>query len=277
MRFRVVEIEVRQALTKSGLPDLDYALNPYLGCGHGCLYCYAKIYTRLSEVVANWGKIIAVKKNLLDILTNEVERLKRGTVGIGTITDPYQPIEAIYRLTRSSIDILARNGFKVSIQTKNSLVVRDIDILKKYRDAVDVGLTITSADDSMMHTFEPYSSPPSARIKALKKLSESGIRTWIFYGPVIPGYNDDIEEVAKIIKLARETKSLLYIDKLRVKRFMWLDPFLKSIASRSIKYDWYRFYSSVYSLCRDMEVVCRSGFEPDKEQHNKRLDNYLVK
>ncbi|MEM2389905.1 MAG: radical SAM protein, partial [Ignisphaera sp.] len=158
MRFRVVEIEVRQALTKSGLPDLDYALNPYLGCGHGCLYCYAKIYTRLSEVVANWGKIIAVKKNLLDILTNEVERLKRGTVGIGTITDPYQPIEAIYRLTRSSIDILARNGFKVSIQTKNSLVVRDIDILKKYRDAVDVGLTITSADDSMMHTFEPYSS-----------------------------------------------------------------------------------------------------------------------
>ncbi|MEM2852825.1 MAG: hypothetical protein QW438_06515 [Ignisphaera sp.] len=104
MRFRVVEIEVRQALTKSGLPDLDYALNPYLGCGHGCLYCYAKIYTRLSEVVANWGKIIAVKKNLLDILTNEVERLKRGTVGIGTITDPYQPIEAIYRLTREEKD-----------------------------------------------------------------------------------------------------------------------------------------------------------------------------
>ncbi|MCS7112063.1 MAG: radical SAM protein [Ignisphaera sp.] len=276
MRFRVIEIEVKQALAKSSLPDIDYALNPYLGCGHSCLYCYAKMYTRLSSVVADWGGTVAIKRNLLDVLKREVQRLERGSVGIGTITDPYQPVEALYNLTRSSIDILVRSEFKVSIQTKSSLIMKDMDILKRYRNVVDVGLTITSATDtSPMRTFEPLSSPPSARIKTLKKLSEAGIRTWIFYGPVIPGYNDSIEEVAKIIKLASETKSLLYIDRFRVKRFMWLDPFLKSIASRSIGYDWIKFYNSVYNLCRSVGVVCKSGFETVEQQSGRRLDDYL--
>ncbi len=274
----MIEIKIKQALTKSGLPDIDYALNPYLGCSHSCLYCYAKMYTRLNDVTTNWGSIIAVKKNLLDVLIKEVEKLKKGVVGIGTITDPYQPVEAIYRLTRSSIEILARGGFRVSIQTKSSLVLRDIDILKRYRDCVDVGLTITSTvDSSPMRIFEPYSTPPSARIKALEKLFESGIKTWIFYGPVIPGYNDSIEEVTKIVKLAKETESLLYIDRLRIKRFMQFDPFLKSIASKSARYDWREFYSNIYRLCRDMKVVCRSGFESaDEQQHNKKLNNYLT-
>lgn len=270
-------MEVKQALTKSGLPDTDYALNPYLGCSHGCLYCYAKMYTRLSSIVDSWGCVVAVKRNLLDILTVEVRKLERGSVCVGTITDPYQPIEALYKLTRSSIDILARYGFRVSVQTKSSLVLRDVDVFKKYGGAVDVGLTITSAaDDSPLRIFEPFSSPPSARMRALKKLSEAGVKTWIFYGPVIPGYNDDVDEVSKIIKLASETKSLLYIDKLRVKKFMWFDPFLKSIAYRSNRYDWLKFYKTVHDVCRDMGVVCRFGFEADEQLGGRKLDNYLL-
>lgn len=276
MRFRVLEIEVKQALTKSGLPDIDYALNPYLGCSHGCLYCYAKMYTRLREVTDDWGCTVAVKKNILTVLKKEVERVKRGTVGIGTITDPYQPIEAIYRLTRDSIGILAGNGFRISIQTKSSLVLRDLDILKRYRDVIDVGLTITSVRDaSPIRIFEPYSSPPSARIKTVKKLAEAGIRTWIFYGPIIPGYNDSIEEAENLVKLARETRSILYIDKLRVKKFMWLNPLLKLLARRSIEYDWQSLHTNILNLCKDMGVVCKLGFENSGEEPSESLDKYL--
>uniref|UniRef100_A0A7C5Z010 Radical SAM protein n=2 Tax=Ignisphaera aggregans TaxID=334771 RepID=A0A7C5Z010_9CREN len=174
MRFRIIEVEVKQALSKSGLPDLDYALNPYVGCVHGCLYCYAKAYTRYKKVVDNWGRIVLVKKNLIPTLLREVKKVKKGSVGIGTITDPYQPVEAIYKLSRRSIEALAENGFKISIQTKSSLILRDIDILRMYRDIVDVGITITSTfNTSPMILLEPYSSPPKARIETLRKLSRA--------------------------------------------------------------------------------------------------------
>jgi len=207
MKIQIVEVDINNALSRSGLPDLDYALNPYIGCLHGCLYCYAKMYTRFRNVVDNWGYIVIIKRNLIDVLSREVKRFRKGVVGLGTITDGYQPIEAIYKLSRKSIEILVENGFRVSIQTKSSLILRDLEILKRYRDFIDIGITITStSNSSLIKLLEPFSSPPTARIEALKRLSIEGIKTWIFYGPVIPGYNDSIEELLKIISLAKETK-----------------------------------------------------------------------
>ena len=101
-KVQVRFVSVKTALSNSGLPDLDYALNPYIGCQHGCLYCYAPNYVGYIDVKANWGKIIIVKENIGDILHEEVLKKKRGAVGIGTITDAYQPLESIYGLTRLS-------------------------------------------------------------------------------------------------------------------------------------------------------------------------------
>ena len=281
MRFRIVEVNVGSALSKSGLPDLDYALNPYVGCSHGCLYCYAREYTRFSDVADNWGLVVVVKRNLLEVLSREIKKVRRGVVGLGTITDGYQPVEAIYKISRRAIEVLAESGFNVSIQTKSTLILRDLDVLKRYSNQVDVGFTITSTRmDSKMLLLEPFSSPPKARIEALKKLSREGVKTWIFYGPIIPGFNDDLEEVSEILQIARETGSSVYFDKLRVKRFMWRSKFLSELARKSLEYRWSEFMGQVLELCHRFGVVCKHGFayveESDSELH-KTLDRYFAK
>ena len=88
-KIKIIEITVKKGLTKSGLPDIDYALNPYLGCLHGCIYCYARNYTYVKEIRDNWGEVVAVKINLLDVLRKELSMTRKGVVGVGTITDPY--------------------------------------------------------------------------------------------------------------------------------------------------------------------------------------------
>ncbi|MEM0027621.1 MAG: radical SAM protein [Ignisphaera sp.] len=275
MRFRIVEITISNALSRSGLPDLDYALNPYIGCSHRCLYCYARDYVPNREVVDNWGYVIYVKKNLLDVLEREVKRFRKGVVGLGTITDGYQPVEALYKLSIRSIEILVKNEFKVSIQTKSSLILRDLDVLKRYRSYIDVGITITSTkNDSPMKSLEVFSSPPSARIEALKRLASEGIKTWIFLGPIIPGYNDDITEISEVLNIARETNSIVYFDKLRVKSFMWRNRLLSQLAKKAIKYDWNGFFKQIFDLCKSLGVECRYAFESEEREKIKTLDLY---
>jgi len=272
--LKIIEIEISSALSPSGLPDIDYALNPYLGCYHGCLYCYARLYTRDRYISDNWGEVVAVKKNLLSVLQREVNSVKRGVVGIGTITDPYQPVEAIYKLSRGSIEILATKKFPISIQTKSSLILRDIDLLTKYRDLIDVGITITSIDNSM--TFlEPKASPPWARINAIRKLSEAGIKVWIFFGPIVPGINDDINTIREILTIAKETNSILYYDSLHIKPFMWRNEYLMNIVKEVKRYRWNDLFSMIKSLCKEYNVLCRPGFgEKEGDRHSISLDIY---
>ena len=206
-----------KALTPSGLPDIDYALNPYVGCAHGCTYCYARAYVRDAEVAREWGSVVKIRINLTGVLIKDVSRLKPGVVGLATITDPYQPIEASQHLSRESLKILLRAGFRVDIQTKSPLVLRDIDILKRWRDRVEVGLTITTLRDEVTAIIEPGAPPPSERAKALRELSASGITTWVFLGPIIPGVNDDYASVEGVARLAADTDSLLIYDPIRLK------------------------------------------------------------
>jgi DNA repair photolyase len=207
---------VKSALSRSGLPDLDYALNPYIGCAHGCLYCYARGYTRIAEVVERWGRLVYVKENLLDVLRQEARKLKPGLVGVSTITDPYQPIENTEELTRRAIQVLLKGGFRVSIQTKSPLVVRDLDILLEYARSVDVGFTIITMDEGVSSILEPGAPPPRARAEALIKISRAGIRTWLFYGPVIPEVNDGVESFEEVLRSLHRDVDLVLIDKLRI-------------------------------------------------------------
>jgi len=268
---------IREALSKSGLPDLDYALNPYMGCWHSCIYCYARLYTRMRDVAEHWGEIIVVKENIIEVLEREVRQKPPGIVGVGTITDAYQPVEALYELTRYSIRTLLNHGFHVSIQTKNPLVLRDLKILVEHKDKVDVGFTITTLDNSIARTIEPRAPPPTARAKALEKISSTGIETWVFYGPIIPGVNDDDETIISLIELAKQTNSIFYYDKLRVKKFME-DPNhpLYAIAGRAKNYPWRKLYRRIEETCRKHRVKCRPGmvYENPDNQINT-LDKYL--
>jgi len=209
------EIRVKRALGKSGLPEYDYSLNPYLGCLHGCLYCYAIDFTK-GEAGSKWGDVVYVKVNLLDVLRSEVTRLRPGVVGLSTITDPYQPVESRYRLSRGSIELLCGAGFHVSIQTKSPLIIRDLDILRACGSKVDVGFTITTMRDTY-RMIEPGSPNPIARAAALRRIAELGIENWIFLGPIIPGLNDSEEDYVPVINLAAQLGSEVILDRFRAK------------------------------------------------------------
>ncbi len=259
----VREVRVRKALTRSGLPDLDYALNPYIGCTHGCIYCYARLYTDRDDVREKWGEVVLVKANLIELLRREASSI-RGVVGVGTVTDPYQPVEKEYGLTRKSLKVLLVRGLRVSIQTKSGLVTRDKDILVAHRGLVNVGFTITTLDEGAARWLEPGAPSPAERVKALEELSSAGIKTWIFYGPVIPGINDSDDVVEELLRLAASTNSILYYDSLHVKPFMLTPSHPMREAALSVrKYDWGRFWRRLREECKRIGVVCREGFTGD--------------
>jgi DNA repair photolyase len=200
--MRVLEVKAKSALNRSGMVELDYAFNAYLGCAHGCRYCYAADITP-GESASTWGDSVRVRVNIIAILQSEIKSKRRGLVGISTITDPYQPIEAKYRLSRQAIALLLANGFRVSIQTKSPLVLRDLDILRGKK-SVDAGVSLATTDKDISRLIDRKSPLPDARIRTLRELSRNGIKTWMFLGPIIPGINDSDESIEAPILVASE-------------------------------------------------------------------------
>jgi DNA repair photolyase len=138
---------------------------------------------------------------------------KKGVVGLGTVTDPYQPAEKKYEITRRCLELLLMHDFPVCIQTKSSLVLRDIDLLKKFSN-LEVGITLTTNDDNVREKLEPGASSVEGRLHALSKLSENGIKTWVFMGPVMP-YITDVEALIGAISIVKP--GYVLVDKLRMK------------------------------------------------------------
>lgn len=276
---RYVRVKVKSALQRSGLPDIDYALNPYAGCFHACRYCYAPNYTPYREISENWGEVVYIKENIIELLSKEVRSKKRGVVGVSTITDPYQPIEREELLTRKSIEILLLNGFQVSIQTKSDLVLRDLDILLEHPENVDVGFTIITMRDELSKKVEPFAPPPSRRIKALKEVAEAGIETWVFLGPIIPGFNDNTEILEEVVIIAGETGSELMFDYLRTKpgiaERLAVSGITDSMISEARNMSWRRKMENILSiLCRKHGVKCALAF-PSKKRHGRNLLSFM--
>ncbi len=179
------EIEVKNILVKSGIPGATYCLNPYVGCEHACRYCYARFMKRFSKHEEKWGSFVDVKINAAHLLRKIIFRAKRGEVLLSSVCDPYQPLEKKYELTRACLEILLQNDFPVSILTKSSLVVRDIDLFLSFSQC-EVGLTVTTDNERMRRIFEPNASTIKERVEALAKLHRSGVKTYAFIGPILP-------------------------------------------------------------------------------------------
>ncbi len=163
----------------------DYALNPYTGCGHRCVYCYAAFMKRFTGHRERWGEFVDVKINAPELLEKEAARKRRGRVWVSGVCAPYQPLEKRYRLTRKCLEVLARRGWPFTVQTKSDLVLRDVDILK--RADCEVGITITTADDTMRKIFEPGAPPVDRRLEALAALHTNGVKTFAMIAPILPG------------------------------------------------------------------------------------------
>jgi len=181
----VKETQAKSVLNKSQI--FDYCVNPYTGCQVNCRYCYAALFMkRYSGHKEAWGEFVDVKVNAPDVLRKQLLRAKRGTVWISSVCDPYQPLEAKYELTRRCLKELLEKQFPVNIQTKSKLVLRDLDLLTEFKE-IEVGFTITTSDEKIAKLFEPGASSVSERLKALEKLRTSGIKTFAFIGPLLPG------------------------------------------------------------------------------------------
>jgi DNA repair photolyase len=180
----IKEIQAKSILSTSKV--YDYVINPYIGCQHGCSYCYARFMKRFSGHKEPWGQFVDVKVSAPDLLRVEINKKKQGRVWISGVCDPYQPLERKYGLTRRCLEILAQNDWPVIVQTRSPLVLRDLDILKAGRD-FEVGLTITTADDSIRKLFEPAAPSIADRIGALDELHRAGIRTHAMIAPILPG------------------------------------------------------------------------------------------
>ena len=188
---KIYEITAKKIINKTKIPGADWSINHYSGCVHGCIYCYARFICRWRKQNEKWGEFIDVKINADELVAKE-SKDKTGVVILCTSSDPYQPIELKYQLTRKVLENLNKN-MKVLILTKSDLILKDMDIFKKFKK-IELGLTITCLDEDIRKIFEPFSSNSERRVHALKKLKENGFYTYVFVGPILP-YITDLEKI----------------------------------------------------------------------------------
>jgi len=198
----------RRIITRNDSPDIsfDRSINPYRGCEHGCIYCFARpthAYLGLSPGLDFESKLFA-KPDAPRLLERELSdpNYTPRTIAIGTNTDPYQPIERQHQIMRRILDVLERFGHPVGIVTKSALVLRDLDILARMakRDLVKVALSVTTLDPKLARIMEPRAPTPRRRLDALRALAEAGVPTSVMVAPVIPAIND--AEIERILDAA---------------------------------------------------------------------------
>ena len=257
----IKEIKVKTALSPSKLPGLDYALNPYRGCTHACVYCYAPSVIHWN---GKWGDIVEAKVNLPRILSKQLRNTEKGVVGLGTVTDPYQPAEEKFEITRRSLELLKLHDFPVCIMTKSALVLRDIELLREFSN-IEVGITLTAPDDTVREKLESGASSVSERLHALRELREAGIDTWVFLGPLMP-FITDIE--ALVGAVAEVEPKYVIVDRLRMKKGVWenvrrfveefypqyLDEYVRIFEGGGEYYD--EFLGKVRGLCEEKGLRC---------------------
>ncbi len=196
--MKIKEINVHDYLTKSNLPSSDYVINPYVGCSHGCRYCYASFMKRFTGHEEIWGEFVDIKKCDKKINLNKISKKN---VFLSSVTDCYNEVEEKYHITRSILEQLINSDCYLSISTKSKLILRDIDLLKQIQN-LTVSMSINTLDEKFKNDMDNASSIKD-RLETLQKLHENGIYTVLFMSPIFPY----ITEWKKIIEISKE-----YID-----------------------------------------------------------------
>ncbi|HEX2767574.1 MAG TPA: radical SAM protein [Candidatus Limnocylindria bacterium] len=210
MRATYREEPCRTALNRVAGMGFHWSLNPYMGCAHRCAFCYVRGFERRADRPSDdrYGSSVRVKVNVVEVLRAELARRswKRELVAIGAATDPYQPAEGRYRLTRGCLVELGRARTPFSIITRGPLIVRDVDVLADAarRAAVQVSVSIATLDESLAARLEPGVAPPRQRLRTIRTLTDAGIAAGVALAPVLPGLTDDARGMAAVLAAARE-------------------------------------------------------------------------
>ncbi|MEP6978516.1 MAG: radical SAM protein [Thermoleophilia bacterium] len=210
-----MSVEYREEPCRSALNAVrgmgfKWSLNPYMGCVHRCTFCYVRHFEHRADRPSDdrYGTSIRVKINVADVLRKELSRpsWKREQVAIGAATDPYQPAEGRYRLTRACLHELAAVSTPIRIITRGPMIVRDLDVLQEASRRADVAVTfsIPTLDDEVWRRTEPSTAHPRQRLRALKTLVDGGVRATVGMAPILPGISDRPEQLAEVVRAARE-------------------------------------------------------------------------
>ena len=211
----MVRIEYREEPCKSATNHVKgmgfrWSLNPYMGCAHQCTFCYVRAFERRAERPSDdrYGTSIRVKVNIAEVLTRELARKswKNELIAVGAATDPYQPAEGRFRLTRACLEVMSAASNPFSIITRGPMIVRDLDVLQAGAARADVSVTfsVPTLDQKIWRYTEPHTSPPIQRLRALRTLIDGGIRAGVGVAPILPGLSDDPDLLADVVRAARD-------------------------------------------------------------------------
>ena len=220
-----------------------YTINPYVGCAHRCVYCYATY-----KWAENFYDIVKAKHNAVEVLAKDIiehGRKSIESVFLSSATDCYQPVEGRYKITRKCIELLQKIGISYTIITKSSSIVRDIDLHKRYRDKCIIIWSLTTINEEIKQMIEPYASPAHSVIKALEIFSKNGIKVGVNIDPIIPGLTDGEDELKELVdKIAKAGASFASSAIMRLRRDIW-DRMRRLLLSRRI-YDVIRRIEEIY-------------------------------
>jgi len=269
--MKVKETKAKSIIVKSNLPEGGFVINPYIGCMHGCIYCYARFMKRFTNHQEPWGKFLDIKINAPDLIPADTKKYKNKFIIIGSVTDAYQPMERKYKLMRGILTNLIPLQPNLCVMTKSDLIVRDIDLLKKFKKCM-AGVSLSLLNDKARKEVEPLASSVERRINAVKKLKKSGINTFIFVSPIFPKLTDWRKLINKTKNFVNEywfeNLNLYPSIKNNIYGFLKGDyPELvgkyQEIYSAGSNY-WQKEEKEIKNFCSDKKIKCRIYFHHSK-------------
>ena len=256
--LKITEKNVKSILSKTKLGS-DFVINPYTGCMHKCIYCYARFMQKYSNHNEPWGSFLDIKINAPELIKNNTKCTHKSIL-ISSVTDPYQPIEIRYQLTRKILKKLIPLQPKLQIITKSDLVLRDMDLLKQFKNC-EIAISLSCADESLSKQLEPLAISPIRRISALKQLRENSIKTIVFISPIFP----EISDWKGIVKTTKSFVDEYWFENLNLYHFIKKNvyDFLKKFNPRLIK-----IYDEIYSKKSDYWIKTEQEIKEfcDKEK-----------
>ena len=273
--MKVKEIKVSNYLSKSNLPGFDFVINPYIGCSHACLYCYASFMKRITNHSENWGSFIDIKLTEKEL---DLKKIQNKNIFMSSVTDCYLALEKDYLITRNILEELERVSCNLTISTKSSLILRDLDILKRFKN-LTICISINTVDEKFKNDVDKASSIKE-RINTLKVLHENNIHTVAFVSPIFP-YITNIEDIIEATKY--------YVDEYWFENLKLRGEYKKDILNY-IKNNYKELYSKyvdiyfnlnmtywkdlridIKNICNKYNLKYKIFFEEEKEDDNKVL------
>ncbi|BBM44818.1 radical SAM protein [Leptotrichia trevisanii] len=273
----IKETVSKNIITKSKLPATDYVINNYVGCNHGCIYCYAEFMKRFTNHTEKWGEFLDVKKFNEEKFVKYLKKINSDKkILMSSVTDPYNPYEIKYKSTRNILKLFIQANnehIHLEILTKSLLIFRDIDLLKKIKN-ITVGISLNTLNDNLRRQIEPCAGSIKSRIEILKKLKGENIPVYLFISPIFPM----LTQLEEIIATCKDTVDFIYFENLNLrgrykkiildfisKNFPEYNQLYQDIYTKNKKEYWYLLMEDINRLCKIYDIKYKTFFFHDNK------------